>query len=268
MSAAAAIVGEAAIAEAGDFDPRNHDSPPGARVFSTAINRLLCDDKSLDESPPDSIVGDLRDRLLACGFGPSDLPDLESVFKYFAANIGEKEDWGRVPLSIPPQHHPFVQPLRVAYETRAMVERSLAALGGDTAKRLKATTAALARSLCETRDVIPRIIATTLAIETVNGMAKTAPMTDASMAAFLEGTRKKIEYGGAARRFGALRNRALSPLQCTVTHIQHRLSRDNLCVSKPKTLRRRPPSGPVLQNIHSGRPGYFGAGYSRVPKSV
>jgi hypothetical protein len=33
ISAAAAIVGEAAIAKAGDFDPRRHDHPPGARVF-------------------------------------------------------------------------------------------------------------------------------------------------------------------------------------------------------------------------------------------
>lgn len=46
ISAAAAIVGEAAIAKAGDFDPRRHEHPPGARVFSTKINQLICDDTS------------------------------------------------------------------------------------------------------------------------------------------------------------------------------------------------------------------------------
>jgi len=60
ISAAAAIVGEAAIAKAGDYDPRKHDHPPGARVFSTKINQLICDDKSFHEAPPNSIVGDLR----------------------------------------------------------------------------------------------------------------------------------------------------------------------------------------------------------------
>lgn len=61
ISAAAAIVGEAAIVKAGDFDPRRHDHPPGARVFSTKINQLICDDKSFQEAPVESIVGDLRE---------------------------------------------------------------------------------------------------------------------------------------------------------------------------------------------------------------
>jgi hypothetical protein len=83
ISAAAAIVGEAAIAKAGDFDPRRHDHPPGARVFSTNIIQLICDDKSFQEAPTDSIVGDLRERLVACGFSQSDSPKLEDVFKHF-----------------------------------------------------------------------------------------------------------------------------------------------------------------------------------------
>jgi hypothetical protein len=39
----------------------------------------------------------------------------------------------------------------------------------------------LAQALCETRDILNRTIATTLAIETINGMAKTAPLTDAAI---------------------------------------------------------------------------------------
>ncbi len=191
ISAAAAIVGEAAIVKAGDFDPRRHEHPPGARVFSTKINQLICDDKSFQEAPVDSIVGDLRERLVACGFAQSDFPTLEDVFKHFAANIGKKEDWGKVPLSIAQQHHPFAQPLRIAYEMRPIVDSSLSALGDDARNRLRAITAVLARALCETRDALMRIVATTLAIETVNGMAKTAPMTAAAMAKMLDAAKTK-----------------------------------------------------------------------------
>jgi hypothetical protein len=69
ISAAAAIVGEATIAAAGDFSPRDHSHVPGSRVFSTSANRLICDDKSLDQAPADTIVGTLRDKLRACGYG-------------------------------------------------------------------------------------------------------------------------------------------------------------------------------------------------------
>lgn len=182
ISAAATIVGESAIAAAGQFDPRKHEYPPGLRVFSEKINELLCADKLLTEAPGNSIVGDLRDRLRACGFALADFPLLEDVFKFFAANIGKKEEWGKVPLSIPPDHHPYMQPLRIGYESRALVDRSFLPLGTDVGNRLRASTAVLARALCETRDVLVRKIATTLAIETVNGMAKTAPMTQAAMA--------------------------------------------------------------------------------------
>jgi hypothetical protein len=182
ISASASVVAEAAIAEAGDLDPRRHDLVPGSRMFSTNINRILCDDKSFAEAPPDSIVGTLREKLIGCGFTHIDFPVLNEVFKYFAANIGKKEDWGKVPLSVPQQHHPFLLPIRVVYETRSAVDQCLAPLGGNQTQRLRATTLALAKALCETRDVLSRTIATTLAIETVNGMAKTAPMTDAAMA--------------------------------------------------------------------------------------
>ena len=106
---------------------------------------------------------------------------LKDVFEYFPAYIGKGEESGRVPLSIPIQHLPFAMPLLVAYETRAIVDASLAPLGEDRKQCLRATTRTLAKVLCETRNTLDPCIATTLAIETVNGMAKTAPMTDAAM---------------------------------------------------------------------------------------
>lgn len=191
ISASASVVGEAVIANAGDLDPRQHTHVPGTRVFSTNVNRLICDDKSFDDAPPESIVGTLREKLLGCGFTGADFPILNDVFKHFAANIGKNEDWGKVPLSVPKQHQPFLLPIRVAYETRAAVDQSLKPLGGNHSQRLRAATLALAKAICETRDVLSRTIATTLAIETVNGMSKTAPMTDAAIAAIKEKERSK-----------------------------------------------------------------------------
>jgi hypothetical protein len=188
ISAAAAIVGERCISAAGDFDPLNHTFPPGQRVFSTNVNNLISGDaQSVAESPAESIIGILRSHLLKCGFSEVDFPGLKDVFTYFAANVGEPEDWGKVPLSISKDHHPFILPLRAAYEMRGTVDKLFAPLGDDRRQKLHAATLTLAETLCKTRDVLDRKIASTLAIETVNGMAKTAPMTDAAMAKIKSG---------------------------------------------------------------------------------
>jgi hypothetical protein len=181
ISAAAAIVGEASIAAAGDFNPRNHEFVPGGRVFSTKANELISGDKDFDEAPADSIIGILKDKLTSCGFSKTDFPILKDVFTHFAANVGNKEDWGKVPLSVPKDNHPLILPLRAVYETRPIVDKTFAPLGDNHQQRLRAATLTLAETLCKTRDVLNRRIATTLAIETINGMAKTAPMTDAAM---------------------------------------------------------------------------------------
>lgn len=52
-------------------------------------------------------------------------------------------------------------------------------------QKLLTATLTLAEVLCRTKDVLNRRIAITLAIETVNGMAKTAPMTEAAVARIL-----------------------------------------------------------------------------------
>jgi hypothetical protein len=182
ISAAAAIVGEAAIAAAGEFDPRRHSYTPGTRIFSTNINGLICGDRSYEDAPANSIIGILRDKLSGSGFTAADFPALRNVFEYFATHSGRREDWGKVPLSVPPQHYPSMMPLRIAYETRAKVDKCMAPIGNDQQQRLLAVTLALARVLYETRDALGHEIATTIALETVNGMSKTAPITDAAVA--------------------------------------------------------------------------------------
>jgi hypothetical protein len=181
ISAAAAIVGEASIGAAGDFNPRKHDFTPGSRVLSTKANELFCGDKDFNEAPADSVVGILSNKLIKCGFTKADFPELKNVFTYFVANIGKGEEWGKVPLSIPKDNHPFIMPLRVSYETRPMVDKIFVPLGDNQQQKLQAAALALAETLCKTRDVLNRRIAITLALETVNGMSKTASMTDAAM---------------------------------------------------------------------------------------
>lgn len=181
ISAAAAIVGEAVIDASGDFNPRSHNFTPGSRVLSQKANELICGDKDLEGAPENSIAGILRAKLTGCGFTREDFPVLEDVFRYYAANIGRQEEWGKVPLSIPADNNPFIMPLRAAYEARPLVDQAFAALKDNRVQRLNASVITLVEALCKTRDVLPRKVAVTLAFETVNGMAKTAPMTDAAM---------------------------------------------------------------------------------------
>ncbi len=93
ITSAASIVGEACIAAAGDFNPRQHTFVPGSRVFSDKVNQLFCGDipnATLDALPADSIVGKLRDAVTAGGYAKSDFPSLKTLLEHFAANIGKQ----------------------------------------------------------------------------------------------------------------------------------------------------------------------------------
>lgn len=178
LSAAAAIVGERCIEAAGDFDARNHAFTPGSRVFSDNVNELLCGEvANAAAAPADSVIGVLRDRIAGSGYELKDFPSLEEIFRSFAAGIGDAADWGRVPLTVPDENRPFLMPLRAAYETRVHIDRMLPA-GGDAKSRLHVVTLALAEALIAVAEAIDHPLALRLALETVNGMAKTAPMTD------------------------------------------------------------------------------------------
>ena len=185
INAAASIAGERCIEAAGDFNPREHTMTPGSRVFSDKANKLLCGDRG-DESiatvPPDSAFGMLRDKLVPGKYTLEDFPPIKSIFQYFAANIGKKEDWGKVPLSVPKDNQPYLLPLRVAYETRGKVDQLFEPLGRDAVMKFQAAVFALAEALKAVAGAIEKKIGLSLALETVNGMAKTAPMTDAAMA--------------------------------------------------------------------------------------
>jgi len=184
ITAAASITGEICIEAAGNFNPRKHEFPPGQRIFSDKVNELFSGDSSSNEIsslPADSIVGTLRDAVLKSGYELSDFPDLKLIFQHFAANVG-KSEWGKVPLSVPDDNKPSILPIAVTYESRSAVDKFFQKLNGPRA-RLRASVLTLAKVLIAVQQVMDKKLALLLALESVNGMAKTAPMTDEAMAA-------------------------------------------------------------------------------------
>lgn len=186
ISASATIVAERCIDLAGEYPLRDHEFTPGSHVFSDKINTLICGDQTaLEETPADSVVGMLRDRLDSAVYPASAFPDLGEIFKTFASGIGSVE-WGRVPLSVGQDHLPFVLPLRVGYESRSIVDQMLASIREDRVRCLSVATGSLADLLMMVASAIDRKLALVLALETINGMAKTAPMTEKAMKAAQE----------------------------------------------------------------------------------
>ncbi len=182
ITVSASIAAELCIEVAGDFNPRKHKFVPGSRVFSEKVNELFAGNShDIETAPAKSIVGMLRDKVLTAGYTKADFPSLKTVFEHFAANIGKQSDWGKVPLSVPEANEPLVLPLRVAYETRATVDRVFHSLASPPLK-LRAATLTLAEVLIAVQNAINKNTALLLALETVNGMAKTAPMTDEAIA--------------------------------------------------------------------------------------
>lgn len=186
IAGTATIVGEQCIGAAGDIDPRQHSLVPGSRVLSDAVNELLVGNVTSDrwgDYPLTSVCGALKMILTTKGgYAESDLCSMPELFAGFASKVAQggadaTSEWGKVPLSIDAAHHPRFLPLRLAFETRGLVDQIFAAFGTDVNKRLMASTFALAHVLIWVADAIDRKLAVRLAMEMVNGMSKTAPMT-------------------------------------------------------------------------------------------
>jgi hypothetical protein len=172
------------IDAAGDFGLRDHEFAPGSRVFSTRVNELICGDvpdASVNLVPKDSIAGVLRNRLDTRAYTDADFPALSEVFEQYAASVGNPADWGKVPLSVEGEHLPLVLPLRVGYETRFHVDEILYPIREDKARCLRIATESLAEILKMVASAIDHRLALTLAIETMNGISKTASMTEKAM---------------------------------------------------------------------------------------
>jgi len=177
---AATIVGERCIDAAGDFPLRKHSFVPGSRVFSEKVNCLINGDLPASEwsaYPKDSILASLRSRLDPRIYTRATLPVVSELMKGYAAGIGVAADWGKVPLSVPKDNQPFVLPLQVGYNSRAFVDNLFSSISHDKLRCLRISAEALGDLLNLTAKVFDPTIALRLAVEIINGMSKTAPMT-------------------------------------------------------------------------------------------
>ena len=185
VTVAATIVGERCIDLANQFPLRDHDLGPGARAFSQRINEILFGDSTKggwDAVPDESVFGILRNHLDGSKYREADYPPLKGIIELYAAHVGEAEYWGRVPLSAPKDHHPFVLPLQMGFESRDFVDQILHEAKADKKVCLAIVSHSLADILNMVAGTLDAKTALALALETVNGMAKTAPMTKAAMA--------------------------------------------------------------------------------------
>ncbi len=186
LSAAAAACGEACMAAASDFDLEHHTFAPGDPVLSDRVNAILVADAPDWGMAATSVFGIIRGGALAQGYDADDFPPLDEPIRLFAASIGGADGTaavpsGFVPLSVPEEHRPFVQPLRQAYELRPGVRAIFAEHQVPAAEWPPTCAFALVVELARVREAIDRRVAVSLVLETVNGMAKTAPMTDRHM---------------------------------------------------------------------------------------
>jgi hypothetical protein len=183
LSAGAAVCGEACLAAAGEVDPTEHDLTPGSPVLSSKVNEILCSDVTDWDEVEESVFGVVRSGALAHGYLADDFPPIEDMMLGFVKGVagGMPVEWGFVPLSVADGHRPFVQPLRQAFELREPVRRALIAESLSPGAWPAACALALVVELTRVREAIDRRVAITLVLETVTGMAKTAPMTDRHM---------------------------------------------------------------------------------------
>ena len=180
ISALAAVAGETCLAAAGQVKVAAHDYAPGSLVFSDKVNQLLCGDaRAWDQVPAGSVFGAIRQGALAAGYPADAFPALEAVFQVLPQGLGAAP-WGFVPLSTDAAHIPRQMPLRAAFELRERV----GAIWAEAPVSNHPTQSALAmlKALVAVREAIDAGTVLRLALETINGMAKTAPFNAAHFA--------------------------------------------------------------------------------------
>jgi len=180
LTAGAAVCGESCIAAAGEFDPESHQFVPGSAVLSDRVNEVLCANAGEWSKVGESVFGVIHAGALAEGYAPADFPELADVFRVYVSLLGGAgtDRWGFVGLSVPQDNWPLAPPLRYAYDLRAPVREILARYGVPRSAWPAACAHALANELARVRTAIEPGIAIRIVLETTNGMAKMAPMTE------------------------------------------------------------------------------------------
>jgi hypothetical protein len=184
ISAIAAFTGEAVMRQAGDFDFDHHTLTPGQPVFSLKVNGLLSGDRSeWPEIPVTSVFGAIHNILPNHPSHPwprESFPNVGKVYERFAAarHGGVSKDWGKAALSVPPSHYPSegMPPLRAAYDLRRSVGKQWQSQGVSAEAIAAVAQFSLLKIMTLVRAQIEPKIGLLLAFETINSMAKTAPV--------------------------------------------------------------------------------------------
>ena len=175
------IVAERCIEVTNEFSIYEHEFEPGSAVFSEKINELLVGQIAVEkwnELPKESVFARIKSKVDS-HFDNNSFPSLTGIFENYAKNIG-KTDWGNLNLSIPEDNKPFCLPLQVGYETRKFIDKNINLENNE--KTLQIAINAIARILIETKMALDSSISLTLTFEIINGMSKTATITDKKMA--------------------------------------------------------------------------------------
>lgn len=176
----ATIVAERCIVLANDYSIHEHGFEHGSAVFSERVNEILVGPVAVEnwsELPKDCVFGMIKSKIES-NFAINTFPELKSIFENYANSVGQCE-WGKVALSVPDGNKPFLMPLRVGYESRAYIDKNFKS--GSDLKCLQITIAALTHILIETKNALDPSVALALTFELINGMSKTATMTDKKM---------------------------------------------------------------------------------------
>ncbi|AXP81919.1 hypothetical protein CJ739_2854 [Mariniflexile rhizosphaerae] len=174
------IAAERCIEVANEFSIHEHEFEPGAAVFSDKINELLVGPNIVEnwnDLPSESVFGTIRNKIVP-KFDIKNFPTLISIFESYAQNVGELE-WGNINLTIPIDNKPFLLPLQAGYESRKYFEKNINLESNK--KSLQIAINALTHILHETKMALDSKIALTLTFELINGMSKTATMTEKKM---------------------------------------------------------------------------------------
>lgn len=187
ISAAAAFAGEVCMRKAADFDFEDHPFTPGQRIFSRKVNKVLSGDMTDWATVPlESAFGALHNLLThsqEIAWPPETFPDIAEIYQNFAKGSAQ---WGYVPLSLPSDHVPRMPPLRSAFELRqvALPIKNEQPIAVDAL--FSASLTSLVTALTVTQSAIDNAVAIRLAIETMNGIAKTAPVLPRHMEEFVK----------------------------------------------------------------------------------
>jgi hypothetical protein len=188
ISAAAAFAGECCLRKSAVIDFDNHNLTPGKRIFSDKINDVLSGDRtSWSEIPITSTFGTLYNALTHSeipngAWDPRLFPEVAEIYRQYAA--AGAPPWGYVPLTVAPVHTPKMPPLRAAFELRRLAFAHRTPEFPKPNDLLAISQFLLMKILMMTRTGIDEIVAIRLTFETLNGMAKTAPVLPKHMQEF------------------------------------------------------------------------------------